>query len=480
MARPSRSSGSGTPAPSAADLKSKKRKREASVAGEQDSERPAAKHPRSEPNVQLPADPYLEVSDAHKILAILEVYVIFGNSLDRVLTHCSADTNSLLDRVFNGQSVSGPSSIPSTSLRKLLLDASNSTLARIRAAVANLLPISSHPRALLSPAAAQQQRFCELVLDLLSQATARTSAINNIDLKLQNNDEDLPELRPEDRKRQYALVQRLPTGDWWSSSVIPRAGISGLTRAEATALSTKQAELVAIIPSLPIPPEDVGTLGSLRPLVSKHRELKEDSSMDVYLPRRKVPTPKLLDYGLYSSFCPSYDSHGAELGPEQTYEIKSDSLLKKRARAARNALLEKQKRAAIAAETEHQPAVDESSEDVNMESDPMDEDTLEQENPSPAETSKEKVQPTSHFSAHEAIRQLHGLLPPEETATLKEALRVLDLEVGVSELISQISVALDRLVGLQNERLLSRVELSADSEEHKLGKHHPCVDDLHG
>lgn len=80
MARPARNPPSVNSLPSPVDLKSKKRKREPSLAGDVLDGRPAAKLPKAdakhEQNPLLELE-YLDPHDAHKILTILETYAPF-------------------------------------------------------------------------------------------------------------------------------------------------------------------------------------------------------------------------------------------------------------------------------------------------------------------------------------------------------------------------------------------------------------------
>lgn len=186
----------------------------------------------------------LSDGDAKKVLDVLE----------------AADTQGLLDRVFllpqDGESdktapvasgVAEQGQTPSISFRALLQDATKYRLRVLRAAVQNLLPISSHPRGRPSQAAAQQARFCALALSLLDQASASNaptlSALPttgpdsetkpNTDIKQSaaRADSHAPQ-----RATRFALLQRLPTGDFWSSLSSPSAPASPLHPPQPSAL----------------------------------------------------------------------------------------------------------------------------------------------------------------------------------------------------------------------------------------------------
>jgi len=175
-----------------------------------------------------------------------------------------ADTQGLLDRVFPDNSAS---------LRALL--SKDTPVADLTAAIAHLRPISSRPRARLSPTAAQQLEFCNLALSLLEQVAPS------------------PNLYP----ARYALVQHLPSGDWWSS----------ITSFDSPSLlHTANADLVAVLPT---------------PSSSTNNSLAAYSTRSVSNPKppphRRVSTGVFLDYGPYSTFAPSFDQDGEIVGRQQ-------------------------------------------------------------------------------------------------------------------------------------------------------------------
>lgn len=80
MARPTRNPPSTNALLSPVDPKSKKRKREPSLAGDVLDGRPAAKLPKgtAKPDQNALFEPeYLDPHDAHKVLTILETYALF-------------------------------------------------------------------------------------------------------------------------------------------------------------------------------------------------------------------------------------------------------------------------------------------------------------------------------------------------------------------------------------------------------------------
>jgi hypothetical protein len=288
-----------------------------------------------------------------------------------------------------------------------------------------------------------------------------------MDVILQGRDEQAPELDPDERKRLYALVQRLPSGDWWSSATIPRGGSVGITRAEASALPTKQAELAMVVPSLPLLPSEVSTLGTLK--LPALKSSKDPGWQSTYLPERKLHAPKLLEWGPYMTFAPAYDATDCELGPGAVFQTTYESIVRRKARAARKQLEEKMRRKEEAERKEHMPVVDSGDVAMSVGLDPAEDDRMDLA--VQAKGALEQIEEDGkHFSAHEAIRQLHGLVSPDETEALKEAFQQLEIELGVSELLHYIITSLQNLVDMQRERLGAGLELESDSLEHQTGK----------
>ncbi|KIM26008.1 hypothetical protein M408DRAFT_198354 [Serendipita vermifera MAFF 305830] len=432
----------------AADLQSKKRKREQS-ASDPDG-RPFLKQARSESPLRDTEDFPLSDSDAHKILTVLE----------------AIDTDGLLDRLFKLPTAANTR----TSFRALLQDPSKQSLRVVRDALKQLLPSSSQPRALLSIGASNQQRFYDFAQGLFDEIAADGS--NKALLKrdsafLSEDEEDAEHVLPfENRKRKYALVQRLPTGDWWSSATIPRDGDVGLTKAAAKALSIKQAELVSIIPSQPIPPEEMSLFSSLKPqAVIKSRE---DPKRSMTLPNKTLPAPKLLDYGVYSTFAPYFDSEGTEIGNDQIHQVVHESLQRRKARALRKQMIEKQKRLEQAEAATHRALIpnatgaDEQA-ILALEKDAdMDVADSAAQDVSKAMDGLSILQ--SNFPTEEALGNLQGHVPENEMEVLKQAFKALRAEIGVSELLEHNAIALDNLIRMQRDRLLKLDYTPSDLE----------------
>ncbi|KAI0666321.1 hypothetical protein C8Q78DRAFT_1060797 [Trametes maxima] len=411
---------------------SKKRKRTSNT-GNGDS--PPTKHARTnskdegspelepkneEKDIDLPSSGDVPIlsSDAANILQVLEL----------------VDTQGLLDRVFplptdsGDAGSSGASSSSSTSMlsfRALLKNPSQYPLSVLCAAVKHLHPISSHPRSRPSEPAAQQLRFCSLATSLLEQASR-----NNIPVSLQGASlipdgetvdlEDATALSQAStsglRPRKYALVQHLPTGDWWSSasSTSPAAG----GQDDLQGLSTGKADLVAIFPSTSgldaVPKGTLGDYVTKRPPGAAHYRPP---------PPRRVSCGKFLYYGPYASFAPCFDQDGVEIGRTAMGEVIFDQEMKRRLRA-----LAKGKRRAFLGAAEGR------TEDVPME------DTTGESSAGPSDV------------ATSLVKGIESLLPAEEVEAIKASLGTLEMEQAVDELLQKNANALQRLEELQHSR----------------------------
>ena len=357
-----------------------------------------------------------------------------------------------------------------TSFRALLQEPSKHSLRTIRGALNKLLPSSSQSRALLAVGASNQQRFCDFAQGLFDEIAAkgRSAGLSKRDASFPSEEEgDVEQSLPfENRKRKYALVQRLPTGDWWSSTTIPRNGEVGLTKAAARALPIKQAELVSIVPSQPIPAEDMPPFSSLKPAqVIKSRE---DPKKSITLPNRTLPAPKLLDYGVYSTFAPYFDSENTEVGNDQIHQLVHESLQRRKARALRKQMMEKQNRLEQTESASHGPAVDnqtganekaiaEPEKDVDMEAG----DKIGHE-VSKAMDGLSIMQ--SNVPTDDALMSLLGHVPENEMEVLRQAFDALRAEIGVSDLLEQNAIALENLINLQRERLVNHSYTPTDLE----------------
>lgn len=235
-------------------------------------------------------------------------------------------------------------------------------------------------------------------------------------------------------RRKYALVQHLPSGDYWSSLS------SDTPASDLKTLSTGHAELVAIIPSPPSTSLDsVPTLGSV-----SSRTLAPPKTIQG--PRR-VTTGVFLDYGPYASFAPCFDDIGAIVGQRQLSEVVYQKEEKK---YEAEQLLREQRHS-----TGHIEEVraEEQSEDVVM-------------NAEPQSVTEEDV---------------YSLLPPEEAKNFMDALGSLELEKAVEKLLHQNSLALQRLQELQTRRMSGPNPKSVEesSEEWETGSYSLCLQSVY-
>ncbi|KZV77533.1 hypothetical protein PENSPDRAFT_746673 [Peniophora sp. CONT] len=427
----------------AAKATGKKRKRISNV---DPDEQPAAKLARNDtsikeeeiqesvPVVQLGAgDVPLDAHNAQRILAILE----------------KIDTQGLLDREFPLPSEAlltdpQPSNLPRTySFRALLKDAPRHSLRVLHAAVKPLFPVFSHPRSRPSGPAAQQLKFCTLARQLLDQAShGLNPTVGALETLIPYPNDDAPssssDVIPHGRK--YALMQKLPNGEWWSSLNSPASDPN-----ELKDLITGHAELVAILPTPTGTLENTPKLGdyarpkastSTRPLPGKPQA------------SRRITTGAFLDYGPYASFAPTFDQDGSEIGRVQMGEVLWEDRKRKLARSLDGST----RRAAIEV-----PAVYE--EDVEM-SEP------EVANGPVIDPLLEALEGPEE---EDALEGLTGILPPEEVEAVRATLTELELEQGVEELLERTSKALVRLEELQNQRLGGpdggKSKVDPDSEE---------------
>lgn len=331
---------------------------------------------------------FLAPADATKILDVLEL----------------SDTQGLLDRVF--PSGHAPDSL--LSLRTLLERPAEHPLTAVKAAINHLFPISSLPRSRPSPAASQQLAFSNLALSLLEQAS-RNSVPVSLDKPdiLEPTKAESPHSSPILARRKYALVQHLPSGDYWSSlsTQNPSSDIRNL--------STGHAELVAIIPTACSTALDsVPTLGSLssRPVAHTRQTIGQ----------RRVTTGHFLDYGPYTSFAPCFDNVGGIVGQGQLSEVLYHRVQKKQEAEQRRR--------------------DQSQSDGFIQ-----------------EITEEKEDIVMHATEVTPIsdEDLNSLLPPEDAEALKDALGSLELENAVQTLLERNALALKRLGELQRHRLSS-------------------------
>ncbi|KAL4068386.1 hypothetical protein V8B97DRAFT_1975399 [Scleroderma yunnanense] len=389
---------------------------------------------RGLPELELTGDTPLTPAHAQKILDILEL----------------ADTQGLLDRVFPlpSSDLSEPCTSKSQSgtysLRTLFREPSQHPLRVLRAAVRNLFPISYNARSRTSSPAAQQLRFCHLAQSLLDQASLHSVPFPlDIDSILPSVSEPFADTdikpapsspRPEKPshshyEHKYALMQRLPSGTWWSSlnsDIIP---VSGKT---LTGLQVANAELVAILPSSSnSPPSDPTTSESTPTVKPSIAALGTYGAKKPLGHRQKLPGPRrvscgsFLDYGPYASFAPSFEQDGVDVGRLTLGEVYWS-------------WEERKKR--WSKELDDAPQAS-TSDDIS---------------PSPISDLPD-LSSINTIDVHQengVLEDLESLFSQDQIRLLKEALGSLEIEAAVQELLRRNADALKRLGELQNLRLM--------------------------
>jgi hypothetical protein len=293
-----------------------------------------------------------------------------------------------------------------------------------QAAINNLRPLSSHPRSKPSETASQQLHFCNLALSLLDQASCQippTSLDTQSFLPEQPPDSSSADTKsPSLAKRRYALVQHLPSGDYWSSLNSRQPSSSPTFHLKD--LPTGHAELVAVLPtpSSSHDPKPPPTLGSYAPSTPHPKKA---------LPaQRHVASSAFLDYGPWATFAPSIDHDCETVGRRELGEIlwyRHERKIQKQAELNRGIISE--------------PEEPELSVDAEFDVD----------------------------------AELGHFFPPDTIQSLKTALDNTELENLVDELLSRNRRALVQLQELQVSRLTkpdaASTTLDQHSEEWEIG-----------
>ncbi|KAF9498191.1 hypothetical protein BDN71DRAFT_1487827 [Pleurotus eryngii] len=400
------------------------------------TEHPDEEHPEARPQssqrpvLPLAGDAPITPEDAQRIADILE----------------TIDTQGLLDRVFPSPSEDGSSPSQYRSLRWLLKeDSPRPKLSTLRSAIQHLVPISSQSRSKPSKPAIQQRRFCDVALSLFEEASFHNVTIPSDLVSLlpetQSDEEDISSSPPRQQKR-YALKQRLPTGEWWTSLANNSSDPQSLK-----ALSTGLSELVVSLPT-PSAPTAISvapsSASSSKPSTSSTTSVVPSLGSYTYLkapplkakpwPIRRVKTTgSFLDYGPSASFAPTFSQDGAEVGRQQLGEF----LWRKEQRR-------KERQANILEDVESRATAIEVDDNDNID-------------PELRKAGQPKVS--------ELEEALTELLPPEEVYVIKSALDSLELEAAVQELLDRNARALLRLQKLQRKRLLKREYVVAEGSE---------------
>lgn len=210
-------------------------------------------------------------------------------------------------------------------------------------------------------------------------------------------------------------MQKLPNGEYWSSLA------STVTHPKALLKSAVAcAQRVAILPSVPPATPVRATLGSLEYINKGPYKFKP-----LQFQPRQVSQGTFLDYGSYTSFAPSWDSEGAELGRDSVGACLESRRLRRK---------EKGKE----------------SERTTIDVDP---------------------------ALLESETHMNGLVDREsepeldETLDISRLLEKLEVENESNRLLEKSASAIERLRYLQNLRLLRGDKVMRDQLEHSTGEH---------
>jgi hypothetical protein len=326
-----------------------------------------------------------------------------------------------------------------------------------------------HARSRTSSPAAQQLRFCNLALSILDQASFYSvplpldieSIIPVTDPSAVEGDSKRPlspslsdKLSQTGQGKRYALMQRLPSGNWWSSlstDLLPDSK-------EFKDLQTADAELVAIFPS---PSSLAHTDDSSKSNITL-TDTQTPMTLSAYVPKKppghrsKLPGPRrvscgsFLDYGPYASFAPAFEQEGVEVGREALGEVLWGWEHQKKAWAAEKTRVAKKPAEWLPMDGLHTVEGDEGLEEQSNALDPL-----------------------LQGGYDDDDEVLDGLLSKEQVASLKSVLKSLELENAVQELLDRNAKALKRLEGLQRQRLMKQEgfhPVEEGSEEWDTGK----------
>jgi hypothetical protein len=214
-------------------------------------------------------------------------------------------------------------------------------------------------------------------------------------------------------------MQRLPTGDWWTSLNSDFASLSG----DLKRLSTGHAELVAILPT---PTTSLRSDTAQTPTLGSYAPKKAQTSKPKLPAARHVSCGSFMDYGPYASFAPTFNQEGQEVGRAQLGEVYLDRDARKRRRNL---------------ESVH-PAIGAPIANENHVA--MEDDEIEMMRPHVDEV------PSNEDAIEES---LNGLLSKGQVDAVMAALDSLELQETARELLRRNCRALERLEFLQAERL---------------------------
>lgn len=239
------------------------------------------------------------------------------------------------------------------------------------------------------------------------------------------------------QRRKYALVQRLPTGDLWTSLNTEHVGSDSKLLVDCEA---GYAELVAVLPTASSSKPSLPTLGDLH-------SSKPVSSRVKHLTSQRISCGTFLDYGPYASFAPSFDSDSGDVG----YNGVSSVLWRRHEKG------KAREKARILGERMRQKIAQQASESMEV-------DGVEEVDSAEA---KEKERARQYEAMRASVEKVFG---EEEAPEVLSIFDALEHEENVTELVNKTGEAIQRLAALQEERFLNTKAIGAiDSTERELG-----------
>ncbi|KAF9519915.1 hypothetical protein BS47DRAFT_1481798 [Hydnum rufescens UP504] len=387
-------------------LKDKKRKVKSEHEGSADSDAAPEKDVSLEPEIieeDLAEEPgpSLASYDADRVLQVLD----------------SVDPVHILDQEAT---VRGNT----TTLRTCLQNPSSISLRALRERIRHETPTVETRT---TPPNIKVVKFFQLAKDLLDDIAEKTvsplTLTESLDPTPKTEDEaDEKESPPKTeggpKPIKYALHQHLPTGDYFTSA-------ASLTAEQVNALTKGQASILGVARSQPLPSEALPELGEY------------------------ARGPAFIDYGLFSSLAPTFDSEGGQVGRE-TLGLVADS--RKARRRQKLAAL----KTSISARSASPPlaAID----------------------PFPSEWDLLFASQGSFQDRYAELKPLvEDFLPKDMIQSLMDGLDDLELENGLSELLVHNGRALRALQELQESRFRAgtngkEVPVTVGGEEWQLAR----------
>lgn len=278
----------------------------------------------------------------------------------------------------------------------------------IQSLIQQLPPVAESSRAPSTSLARKHLLFRKLAFYLVDLATTGSQIPPDLDTILPS----LEQPNEADQKTptsfspgqlQYALVQHLPQGDYWTSS----------SSSVQPGIQTAHAELVAILPTPRVKPEptEIPTLSSYQRRPPAPPPLPE---------HRKVSSGTFLEYGPWASFAPTFDQETVEVGRWQLGEVLLNREVKRR--------------------------------NLDRETGVTRQTTTRTPSPQPEDVEMGD-EATEVTGAGELASELGNILSESDIESLLAALGSIELEKSVQALLEKNRTALRRLNELQRERL---------------------------